>query len=71
MTCPLRLSSGPPLLPGLIAASVCSTTRAGAPNGADDAAGHGILKDAERQADGDDFLARAHAVDRAERQHRL
>ncbi len=67
-TSPRMFTSGPPELPGLIAASVWiagyvvlvpvppSPTDTGTVQRADDAAGHGRLE-AERRADGDDVLA--------------
>ncbi len=65
MTSPRELSSGPPELPGLMAASVWMASSMGAPSavanradGADDAAGHGAAE-AEGIADGVDLLADA------------
>ena len=68
------LSSGPPELPRLIAASVWMKSTYGpgvdvAGLGRDDAAGDGAAE-AERVADGDHVLADAHRVAVAERQLR-
>ena len=70
MTRPFASSSGPPLLPGLIAASVWSRpvsvsgrpvasswTVIVRPVAGQDALGHGLGERAERAADGDDRLA--------------
>ena len=66
ITSPLMFSSGPPLLPGLMAASVWMkrwncVADVGAIHGADDAGGDGFLEP-ERRADGDRPIAHLHAV---------
>ncbi len=76
-TWPCRLTSGPPELPGLIAASVCTAlmkelsprtlTRGDRPvDGADDAGGH-RRGQPQRRADGHHRLADAHLVRGADR----
>ncbi len=78
MTLPLGSSSGPPLLPGLIAVSVWMrlvsrppSTGMRAAEGRDDAAGDRVGELAERAADGDRLLAdldRRRVADRGGRQ---
>ena len=77
-TFPAASSSGPPELPGLMAASVwmrfvsdwLPSVRIGAALGRDDAAGHGIRIRAERAADGDDQLADLERIGLADRRGR-
>ena len=77
MTSPLKSTSGPPELPGLIAASVWMSSRSGAAlllreravQPADDALRHRPVEP-ERVADGDDRLADAYLVGVAERGRR-
>ena len=71
-TSPRTFSSGPPELPGLIAASVCSmfcrlplTPPSGRAERRDDADGHGVAQ-AERVADRHDPVARLHLLRVAE-----
>ena len=56
MTTPFQSTSGPPLLPGLIAASgLNQANSADVANGADDAAGHRVREHAKRGANRDDL----------------
>ena len=63
ITRPYLSTSGPPLFPGLIAASVCTVHQpTDGANRADDAARHRALQQTKWRSDGKDLLANLHAL---------